>query len=421
MAVVSAGAAGEPRAGRRARWLLLLLLPVLLAGHWLYWYRPRPRALAPQRSALLAAAPGYPMRLWLPFPHQNLGALETATASPDEVLAAAARLADLPPPRLPRIAPFGLPPAREMLVAVAADGTSGVAAVRLYPTAALLARLAGTLAGNPWLAGGEVEVDGRPARVRWEGRTWWLERDAGAGEGGGGAGPPAAAAVAPGGAGSDPGGPVLALVDLGVASPPLPAGRYALRRDGDGLVLRLERPEPAGAAGLREPSPALLMLVRQRAGRDEALLLLDREGGLLAGIPAAAAWARPGGATRLLPAGSLLARLTGVREEPLAGGELAASDPEALALAREQAARFVPLATGATAPPLSFGAWLQVRPLARRARQVHEVLAAVPFVGDEEARRWADVALLLEAASGHERAVCWLAADGSAGELRLVR
>jgi hypothetical protein len=407
--------------GRRRwlRWGLALALPLLALGHWWFWYRPRPHALAPEDSVLLGAARDLPLRLWLPFPHQNLGALET-TAEGQEVLSAAARLADLPPPSLPRLGPFGLPPAREMFVAVAEDGETGVAAVRLYPVVAGLSRLAGILASNPWLAGGEVEVDGEPARVRWEGRTWWLERGASAGatDGSGVAG--AGAAAGPSSPG-DAARPVFALVDLGVPSPPLPAGRYALRRAGDDLVLHLEGAEPAGAAQLREPSPALLMLVRRRDQRDEVLVLFDRAGGPLEGIPAAAAWARPGGAVKLLPGGSLLSRLTGVGTEPLAGGELAGSDVQAMDRARAQAERFVPLATGASAPPIGFGAWLQVRPLARRAREVHGVLESVPFFGDEEAQRWSDVALLLEAASGYGRAVCWLAADGSAGELRLVR
>jgi hypothetical protein len=414
--------------GRAIGCLLLLLLPFLAAGHWWYWYRPRARTMSPAESRLLAATPAMPVRLWLPYPHQNLGAIETADTDPRALLAAAARLAELPPPRLPVLSPFGIPPASELIVATNADGDGGVAAARVYPTIAVLARIAGKLAGNPWLSGGDVQVDGRPARVRWEGRTWWLEQEpAGAvresGEGGepdSAAGWPAASAGAPGAEGRVE-GPVLALVELAQADPPFPAGRYALRQEGGDLVLELQGRAREGAAALREAVDALLLLVRRRDDGDEALVLLDRDVTLLKGVPAAAAWARGRDAEDLLPGGSFLSQLTDLPGEELAGGQLLAYDNSSLDAARRLAGRFVPLASGNSDPPLSFGLWLQVRPLAERARLLQRLLDEVPLLPDEEADRWGDVALVLEAASDYERAACWLAADGSAGELRLQR
>src|SRR6185295_16284892 len=122
----------------------------------------------------LAEAGGLPVRLWLPYPHQNLGALGKAVERPQEVLAAASRLAGLPEPAIPRLGAFGIPAARELLVEASLDGHTVRAAMRLYPATAALTRLAGTVARNPWLAGGEVRVNGSPAEVRWDGLTWRL-------------------------------------------------------------------------------------------------------------------------------------------------------------------------------------------------------------------------------------------------------
>ena len=404
-----------------------LVLALLAAAHWLYWYRPRPRAAAPEGSALLAAAPGLPVRLWIPYPHQNLGALERSVERPGEVLAAAARLLDLPPPSLPRLPGIGWPPAGELLVAASRDGERGIAALRMYPAAAGMIRLAGILASNPWLAGGEVEASGRPALVRWEGRTWMLER-------GGGAGGARGARTER----ADSEEPLLALLELDEPAPPLPAGRYGLRfENGDAgadLVWRLgEHRLQGGPAPAAEPRPVLLLVRRRGAGRAagaagaagvgraEALLLLDREGGLLSGLPAAAAWTDGGAAADVLPGGSLLARLVGLRTERLGSGEVAATDGAALGAALGAAAGWLPLAEGRSSPPVAFGAWLEVAPAARRARQVERALERVPLFGEAEARRWGDIALVLEAAARFRRLECWLAEDGAGGELRFAR
>lgn len=77
-------------------------------------------------------------------PPPELHAFGGAVERPEEVLAAAARLAGLPEPSVPRLAPFGIPPARELLVASSRVGRRLSAAVRLYPTAAVLSRLTET-------------------------------------------------------------------------------------------------------------------------------------------------------------------------------------------------------------------------------------------------------------------------------------
>ncbi|MBV8201438.1 MAG: hypothetical protein JOZ15_12515, partial [Acidobacteria bacterium] len=78
-----------------------LLLLALLAAHVVYWYVPRERAAAPRlpvRSGLPGAPPAageplqvlaagaYDVCLWVPYPHQNLGALAAAIGDLGDVV-----------------------------------------------------------------------------------------------------------------------------------------------------------------------------------------------------------------------------------------------------------------------------------------------------------------------------------------------
>jgi hypothetical protein len=417
--------AAPPASRRRRLGCGLAALALLLAalGHWAWWYRARPHDLAPVDSRLLADAPvlapngALSVRLWIPFPHQNLGTLGAAVGPRQQVLAAAARLAGLPNPAIPRLGPFGIPPARELLIAASPDGRQVEASLRLYPAAALMLRLSGWLARNSWLVGGTVRLRGGPAEVVWEGWTWRLRAGLPADAGGATAGQPPARAEADR-------APAFALVDLAAPSPPLPAGRYALRGEGADLVWRLGMPlaKPPQA----DPSPPVILVWVDRRPtprhQAEALLILESEGGgLLAELPSAAAWAFPVGAMQVLPGGSILRQLTDVRPQPFGGGELAATDRAAGERARALAGTWLPLAAGESAPPLSLGGWLAVDPAATHAERLHRLLAELPLLGEEEAQRWGDVALVLRAAHGYRTLSCWLAADGSRGELRLHR
>ena len=152
---------------RPNRWSLwsgiAALLIVAMIGHWYYWYAPRsrtgsPRAEAPTSQVFFGESE-LPLRLWVPYPHQNLAALEDAVgdlAGWTEVSSylIAEDLAILPS--------FG--PAGDRLV-VAAD---------VYPLVASLARVAGWLAGNPWLAGGSIDLQGSRLQVDWRGSTWMV-------------------------------------------------------------------------------------------------------------------------------------------------------------------------------------------------------------------------------------------------------
>lgn len=219
--------------------MALIALAAAGAIHVFYWYAPRERPAAPAPGDLparLLAAGSLPIRLWIPYPHQNLALLDRAAADPRSTIAALVAVAGVRRARLPRFGPFRVPPSREICIASDARGRRIIAVARVYPGLAALARLAGRLAGNPWLAGGEVELDGRPARAGWAGRgVWWVATEADF--------DPSALS-----AGGDlPQEPALAVVRLEDSMVLLPKGWYRLERRGgtlqvvtdDGRELRL--------------------------------------------------------------------------------------------------------------------------------------------------------------------------------------
>ncbi|HYL04462.1 MAG TPA: hypothetical protein VE075_00375 [Thermoanaerobaculia bacterium] len=305
-----------------------LLLLALLAAYVVYWYVPRERAVAPRlpvRSGLgdaahlhpgdpggvlgpaargaaggeplqVLAGGGYDVCLWVPYPHQNLGVLAAAIGDLGDVVGAAARLTAgeggeasraQEPDEAPTFGPFEVPPANELVACsdLAGGRPRRVRVVaRIYPVLAVVAKLAGRLAGNPWLAGGEAG----PMRIAWSGRLWSvtsgpdLPPAALAGAPGGPGLPPGAGPVVPPGAGppvppgADPamppgaGPPVvpgaagavapelpesLAVVHWTGARPEIPAGYYALTRSGSDLAVSLVR---AGGAAAGDASAAQL-------------------------------------------------------------------------------------------------------------------------------------------------------------------
>ena len=206
-----------------------------LAAHAGWWYLPRVREGRPDPDDVpgrLLAAGKLPVAVWVAYPHQNLGALEEGFGSGEErvrFLAAVARLAELPAPALPRFGPFAAPPARELVALSDAAGERVLVAARVYPALAAVARLAGSLAGNPWLAGGEVEAFGGRATVTWDGTLWTvgnvaLEDLL----------PEAAAPIAETSFG---GGGAIATLRLERPVSFLPAGTMRLARRGDGFEL----------------------------------------------------------------------------------------------------------------------------------------------------------------------------------------
>ncbi len=155
---------------------LVLLLLIGGIGHVYYWYWPRSRPAQPrstsQVAGLVLRETGPDIRLWVPYPHQNLGAFERHLGGLDAVGVAMEDLLGTAPLELPSFGPFRLPPAREMAIATDKEGRGLVAVARVYPMAAKLFRVAGWLASNPWMAGGELTLGGRRVRVAWQGDLW---------------------------------------------------------------------------------------------------------------------------------------------------------------------------------------------------------------------------------------------------------
>ena len=264
-----------------------LALAALLAAHVVYWYVPRERAVAlrlrPAASATASeplqvlASGAYDVCLWVPYPHQNLGALSGAIGDLQDVIGAAARLAsgeagEASPPRPreaeepPPFGPFEVPPANEMVACSDLAGGRRKVAARVYPALAAVAKLAGRVAGNPWLAGGVAGT----TRIAWDGRLWTVT--AGAEAPRSPAMPPeaAAAAAANAAAGAAAGAAVgaaagaaapelpesLAVVHWTGVRPEIPAGYYALTRRGSDLSLSLIAGVAAGASAGAAASPA---------------------------------------------------------------------------------------------------------------------------------------------------------------------
>jgi hypothetical protein len=389
---------------RRLTLAVVGLLALAAAAHAWWWYWPRVRAGVPDPGdlpgRLLAEGDG-DLVLWVAYPHQNLGALAGAAGGEEaarEWLAAAARRGGLPEPALPGFGPFPAPPARELAAVSDAAGRRVLVAARVYPLIAGVARLAGLLAGNPWLAGGEVEAFGGTARVTWDGTLWTVGTVA-----------PAAVltrAAAP----TETGPPELAVARLGAPASFLPAGRYHLRSARGGLRLATDTARsglPAPPADLLAATGAALLAVSGPGGPLEgegsALALFaagagsSRLPGGLA-VPDAAVWFRPGADRFGLPAEGLSSLLGGSGQD---GGEAGAGEGgggwRTVATGREagrRAAALTPV-VAALAPAVRLGLWARPAPALDIVDGVADVLASVPVAGREEAERWRDWRTLL--------------------------
>jgi hypothetical protein len=430
------------RTRRRAvRGLAGLALLAALAGHAVFWYLPREHAAAPSPDDLPARLLAGPSEsaLWLPYPHQNLAALEGALGGAAAVrawLAALGRVTGLPERPLPAFGPFPAPPARELAVA-AGPGGRLTAAARVYPLLAGVARLAGVVAGNPWLAGGEVEAFGGRARVAWDGTLWTVTSGAGS-ETAGAESSAAAGEMQPGGEEEGQAqAQALAILRLGRPAGWLPPATYRLYRPaGEPGVLELAT---AGAERLGEGALAeedlrrlgvLLALIQGRGGpaqpvggrRPGMLLLLARREGEEPGLPPAAVVVPPGTprSQRLrLPAEGLYKVLgAGLERAEAAGWEVLASDTRALAAAVELAAVLPRGIDEGGGPGLEL--WADPGRLHGLLEAVAGVMESVPLVERQEAARWRDWAAVTAPLGRFERARLLSASEPPALRLRLV-
>ncbi len=368
-----------------------------LAGHLLFWYGARERTGSPSldEAATLLADPAWDLVVWTPYPHQNLGALERRVGDVQAWAALLAQSADKPAPRIPRFGPWSTPPATEWVIALR-EGGAVRAAARVYPAVALLARLSGWLAGNPWLAGGDVPLaGGRRGRVEWRGRIWRL------------ASADAPESAAAGMVGELP--PALAWVRLARPVRLLPAGLWAVRRAvAGGVVAELgaipsepvRGPGAPGASGGGGVAPAAAWIAEVERGPldgPSALIVWEEEGSV-EGLPSAALLGAGGARPYRIP-GLPLARLAGLGSlrGKAEGLEVTALDPAALALGLSAAPWLRRTLPGPTPGESWRSCAAGVDPA--RARGVFwraaRHLEALPIVGPREARRLDAVADLL--------------------------
>ncbi|MCZ6506976.1 MAG: hypothetical protein O7A04_02855 [Acidobacteria bacterium] len=368
------------------RGALLVILILLGAAHVAYWYWPREHAGSPaadSAAAGLLASPELPLRAWVAHPHQNLAFLAHAESGANW-RRGLSELLGIPQLRMPGFGPFPLPPASELAVATDEDGKRLIVAARIYPAISWIARAAGRLAGNPWLAGGRVEEGGRRLDVMWRGRTWMLKT---VGE------------EWPEAVPSDPRlEPVLARLAVANALGPMPAGHYRVARSGRHLDLT-----SGGAAGGELPAPeeGVLMMIERRPRGLRATAVLGPGQGSLRGVPSAVVFAQPGVRQADLPFQKLYG-LLGVKRRAgqQRGWRLVASDRLALARGRglvpgiERAA-----ATGAGG--IVYSVDLDV--VREVAAELERRLEGVPLPAIKELRQWRGAAMLVTELGAYDR------------------
>ncbi len=408
---------------RLLRLALALLLLLLIAGDLFYWYWPRERAGAPEPGSLparLLASGEYGACLWVPFPHQNLGALAGSIEDGPAYLAAAARVAELPPPVMPSFGPFAVPPSREIVACSDLDGERFFLVARVYPVLGAVARLAGRMADNPWLKGGEVretrgrraEVQERVLHIAWSDGLWTVRSGAVPNLQG------TAAASFP---------PSLGIFHLKQDVSDFPVGDYLLQRREGNLEVTLAGagpvPEPPIAAGA--DAPVLLAAAgpawpaaAPRPLPPAAMALFDHEGGLELGpigkLPGVAVFNPPQSRRWALPARGLAGILAkNLPRGQAAGWNIVALDAASLerakALAPEISALVPPAGDGAGGADgadshLVLGLWLRPRPALDLVIRLRRGFEKVPLVDRQQVQAWRDWETLLGPLRRCERA-----------------
>lgn len=383
-------------------WLAAVLLAAaLVAAHVAYWYVPRLREARPRTGHLparLLASPDLPFAVWMPYPHQNLAVLEAATAedpSSAELSRALARLAGVPEPALPAFGSFRVPPSTEIAFASDEKGERFALAAEVYPAVAAFAKLAGALADNRWLRGGELTVEGREVRVAWYGRVWTVASPAF----------PRLDAEAP----ESSGPPSLLVAEARRPEPPLPPGRFHLTRQGRDLVFAsaeapessaFEVPELAqlglfllvvsgGDAEKKEPVQAMAFF-----GRENPLTFSQR--GVAFELPGIASIWETGGERWNLPGESLL-KWSGrkARRAEVGRFSVAALDRRSFRRIQELAPKLGYLVAPRKEGHLTWGLWLDVEAGRLEISRIARAMEEIPFVSDERRQRWRDSATVI--------------------------
>ena len=408
---------------RARRPLVAALVAVAAAGHVAFWYLPRERAssLDPRSAAgKLFVAGRQEVRAWIPYPHQNLGAAAQAMEDPAAALAAASRLAGLGEVELPAFGPFAMPPAHALAIAVDPEGDHLEVVLEVFPAVALLARVAGLVAGNALLGGGTVSLSGRVVEVSWRGRAWSVRAQAvpapaALAEGGDRAVADDSVAGAPGVGADD----ALALLALSVRHGVVEPGLYRVHRDAGDLVLDSRGQgwvEVAELAESRAREHDLAFVGLRAEGRSGAtVLLLPRSGGTGLELPdAAVAWT--GDVERWRLPGEKVVRLLGhdLLEARVDAWDVVAIDSAsldaAIRLARDLGER-------AVAADVTLVIWIRPRDYLPLVSAVAEILDALPIAPAEDVAYWRDLETLLEALGPVERLMVAVGAGGAGARL----
>jgi hypothetical protein len=333
-----------------------------------------------------------PVRIWIPYPHQNLGALERALGDLRGLSEVSTYLLAQDLASLPSFGPFRLPPSRDLVVAGSSDGSRVVVAASVFPLVARLARVAGRLADNPWLAGGSVELQGRDVQVEWLEGTWLASQ-----------GEVSAFEVQP----VPDLAPSHALLSLEQPLGPVPKGLYRLDIEADGWRIVSVDSEARQSADSR-PSvslPRTLSLVaastRSESGEDQ----VTRAFAMLSGAERAneqltrsvVAQRGPGDRWRL-PAERLLSGLGfDVAQGTHDGWTLAAYDEAALRAVTDELAAISDLLESVEGSPLQLGLWIDLGEARRGLDGLARALDALPLPASEQIRRWTVAARALAA------------------------
>lgn len=397
----------------------VVLLIVALWGHWYYWYSPRTRTGSPgggtTTSQVFFGGSDLPLRLWIPFPHQNLAALERSVGDLEGVSEISSYLMSRDLASLPSFGPFRLPPARDLVIAGSPGGDRVVVAANVYPVVARLARLAGRLAGNAWLAGGTVQLHDSTVEVEWREGTWLAVQGDSVGREGG----PVPDLV-----------PSHALVKLNRPFGPVPEGLFRLDLEADGWsVVNAEPPaKKASDARPRTALPSGLALVAASTAPGSppdsvtrTFVMLAEAGQVGDPLSRSVIAHRGSGQRWQLPAESLLSGLGfEVTETSRDGWSLAAYEEAALHEVEARLGSISELLASVDESPVELGIWMDLAEARGALEGLVRALSALPLPMSEQLRLWTIAANSLASLDPSGSLSLWIAGSPPRLELTLL-
>jgi hypothetical protein len=298
--------------------------------------------------------------------------------------------------KVPTFGPFRVPPSREILLATDEDRDRILMVARMYPLVRWVLRSAGWVAGNPWLAGGEIQLGDRDIQVRWVSGDW------------------IASSV-------DLGLDVIARdsVDSNVfaafrttdAIGVVPDGLYALQLGQNRLsissVINRFPPNMADSNLLDSTGAALISAHFSPSGtRDgaNALALLARAGGGADQVPGAVVVHRGAEKRWDLPGERLLA-IASIRPVSVAweGWSVWAYDDTSLSQGADLIPVIETMQQSARAEGISSAGEIDLGQARVAVQLIDRVISAIPLVGRSEARQWARASSVLDLLSEYSK------------------